>query len=91
MDLMSFPLLGFMLAATQGCQFYTVIKTDSDFKYMDFFDHILRINSIPQGKMIVVGKSTKRSLSSVVSLITRKRFQKTKWAIILQCVAFTSI
>lgn len=59
MDLMSFPLLGFMLAATQGCQFYTVIKTDSDFKYMDFFDHILRINSIPHGKMIVVGKSVK--------------------------------
>lgn len=56
MDLMCFPLLGFMLAATQGCQFYTTIKSESDFQYMDFFDHILRVNNIPQGKMIVVGE-----------------------------------
>ncbi|XP_076252544.1 protein arginine N-methyltransferase 9-like isoform X1 [Rhynchophorus ferrugineus] len=54
MDLMSFPLLGFILAATQGCQFYTTIKSESDFQYVDFFDHILRVNNIPQGKMIVV-------------------------------------
>ncbi|XP_066252340.1 protein arginine N-methyltransferase 9-like [Euwallacea similis] len=54
MDLMCFPLLGFILAAKQDCQFYTTIKPESDFKYMNFFDHILRINNISQGKMIVV-------------------------------------
>lgn len=54
MDLMCFPLWGFLLAATQGCQFYTTINSENDFQYMDFFDHILRVNNIPQGKMIVV-------------------------------------
>ncbi|KAL1510043.1 hypothetical protein ABEB36_004699 [Hypothenemus hampei] len=61
MDLMCFPLLGFMLAAKQGCQFYTAIKTDCDFRYVDFFDHILRTNNISDGKMIVVENQMARN------------------------------